>query len=522
MRTVAKRKRQRETEPPAIVAPTASGPDDAEPAAVADQPEEPKANEAPKPNRAAKAKGAKKPSLWDYLDSEQRNFDGCKTKVYRLEPVIHKSGTPHYVTQRTGRFSEQDLLEECGTGRYDVWVKDSSDTLVFREQVSIYNLNFPPKVNPLELVVGDPQNEIYLKAWAPQSKSDKTNKDGATAGDLNTILSKIIERSGSFDPALASLWQQTAQQRDELSKLIAQRNTPPDVVSQLKQLKEILPTPTTAPQLDLLAILTQVKQLQGDPFSMLEKMKAFLPERPKQEAATSGLEQLKSVMEVVGQARELFTPQAPPAAAAVASPDADLTEKIAVSVSNQTSGIVNALPGIIMAFKSNSPVGAPAMGAASTRRPGPLAFNPYDQAAMRDFVRAQSANASGAAPTSAAAPTTAPPVSAEASAPVAGNDSILGEVTILINQALNCMNRGVDGHQAAQAFIDWNGDLAYDALARQLREAGMPVVIGLAKGIPELAAQTTMYEAPLRTFLEEFLQGPQYDDEDAEQESQPA
>jgi hypothetical protein len=203
-------------------------------------------------------------------------------------------------------------------------------------------------------------------------------------------------------------------------------------------------------------------------------------------------------------------------------------EKIAVSVSNQISGIVNALPGIIMAFKSNSPVGAPAMGAAPMRPPGPVSFDPYrDAAAARNFARAQNANAFGGAPASAAAPITAPPVPGEASPPGAqtappANDSVLSELTVLINQSLHCMNRNVDGHQAAQAFIDWNGDLAYDALARQLREASVPVVVGLAKGVPELAAQTTMYEAPLRTFLEEFLQGPQYDDEDAEQERQPA
>jgi hypothetical protein len=41
----------------------------------------------------------------------------------------------------------------------------------------------------------------------------------------------------------------------------------------------------------------------------------------------------------------------------------------------------------------------------------------------------------------------------------------------------------------------------------------------MARGSPELAAQVSAYEAPLRTFIEEFLQGPQYDDEE---ERQPA
>jgi hypothetical protein len=59
-------------------------------------------------------------------------------------------------------------------------------------------------------------------------------------------------------------------------------------------------------------------------------------------------------MSVFSEAKELFTPQAVAPAATIASPDADLMEKIAVNVSNQISGIVNALPGIIMAFNRRS------------------------------------------------------------------------------------------------------------------------------------------------------------------------
>jgi hypothetical protein len=102
------------------------------------------------------------------------------------------------------------------------------------------------------------------------------------------------------------------------------------------------------------------------------------------------------------------------------------------------------------------------------------------------------------------------------------NDSILSQLVVLINQALNCMNRGIDGHQCAQAIIDLNGDLSYDTLVQQIKQAGVPVVIELAKGIPELTAQIVAYEPQLRAFVEEFVQGPQYDDEATEEQRQPA
>jgi hypothetical protein len=92
------------------------------------------------------------------------------------------------------------------------------------------------------------------------------------------------------------------------------------------------------------------------------------------------------------------------------------------------------------------------------------------------------------------------------------NDPITSQLITLVTQALSCLNRGVDGYQCAQSLIDLNGDLAYDTLVQQINSAGVPVMIELAKGIPEISMQVTAYEQPLRTFIEEFLRGPQYDE----------
>jgi hypothetical protein len=80
-------------------------------------------------------------------------------------------------------------------------------------------------------------------------------------------------------------------------------------------------------------------------------------------------------------------------------------------------------------------------------------------------------------------------------------------VITLVSQALNCLNRGVDGHECAQAVIDLNGDLTYGALVQQIQGAGIPVVLELAKGIPELSSQVITYEQSLKEFIEQFLRG---------------
>jgi hypothetical protein len=320
-----------------------------------------------------------------------------------------------------------------------------------------------------------------------------------------------LEKAGSFDPKLAELWQKTAEQRDQLLKLIAERNAPPDLVAQLRQLKEILPAPASAPapQLDLLAVLTQVKQLQGDPFSALEKLKAFLPESPKQEPATSGLEQLKNVMEIVGQAKEVFAPAAPPVATAATGPEESAWERILVNLAGQAGPLAAAMPAIIAAFKGTpTPHLMPGAGAP----PLVLTGNPYkDQQAMRAYTETQRAgDASVMPPTNPAASAPAQPPGQQPTTQPSAEDSMLAQVGGLIAQALSAMNRGLDGHRIAESFIDLNGELAFDAIASQIKAAGASAIVQMAKGISELRPQVDAFQGPLTSFLTEFSEGPEW------------
>ena len=78
------------------------------------------------------------------------------------------------------------------------------------------------------------------------------------------------------------------------------------------------------------------------------------------------------------------------------------------------------------------------------------------------------------------------------------------------------MSRGVDGHQCAAAFIDLSGELAYDSLVGHIKAAGVPVVVELAKNIPELRSQVASFEEQLKVFISELLEGPEWADDPQE------
>jgi hypothetical protein len=111
--------------------------------------------------------------------------------------------------------------------------------MLYHDQLSLHHHQFPPQVNPDELIVGDPANEVYFKTWGKKSADGDKGDKGAAASDMNTVLNTVLDKAGSFDPKLAVLWESTAQQRDELSKVLAAKNAPPDFMAQAQAFKEL-------------------------------------------------------------------------------------------------------------------------------------------------------------------------------------------------------------------------------------------------------------------------------------------
>jgi hypothetical protein len=133
-------------------------------------------------------------------------------------------------------------------------------------------------------VLDHPANDAYFKAWGAK-KSDgtigKSDRQPSPQTDVNTVLTTVLEKTGSFDPKLAELWERTAKERDEMSRKLAEKNAPPDLLAVAKGLKDLFPTQAAvlepAPQTDMAALLRLAKELQPppapNPMELLEQAK---------------------------------------------------------------------------------------------------------------------------------------------------------------------------------------------------------------------------------------------------------
>jgi hypothetical protein len=462
----------------------------------------------------AKTKEAR-PPFWEFIHSLNDRWatEGIVCYAYRLLPVIDRRETEHFLAKFTEDFDEDTLLRNFGSGKYLLQCNNGRGKTLHRRVVSLHNLDFPPRVNPEEIVASDPRNEVYLRTWAkkPDAAAGQGNKE-SSKGETAEILREVFEKGAKIDPTLVELWKEASSQRDALAKLLAEQ-------------KQTAPAPPP-PQPNLLEILTQVKQLQGDPLFMLGKLKEFFPSPKERELSSSDqappdpLDNLQKMLAVFEKARDMFKPEATVTAPVAAAPDAELWEKLSIILGNQISGIMASVPGIIAAWKGG-PV-PPPRTVATPQKTG--AFNPYDQAAMRDYVRAQTASAAPAAP-SRSAPTPATPgsqpqvVSAQFSMPntEAGVSSVSGiedQVVGLITSALNCMNRGIGGHEFADSLIVVNGELGYEAIVSQIQRFTIPGVLTLAKNIPQINDTVIAYENQFARFIAEFVEGPPAEEDD--------
>jgi hypothetical protein len=456
--------------------------------------------------------------------------------VYRKWPVIDRADTDHFIAKLREPIDPDYLLRTFGTGKYSLQLNDAQGKMVSYKIEAVHHPDCPPKLNQAE-ITRDPANDVYWATWGKRSNGGdaKPERETITKENIAEII-RAAQEGNKLDPQMVGWLQSMANARDELAGKLAQgtaKSPVDDVATLAKALKDMMPSPAAAasapPQPDLLSIIASVKSLQADPLSMLEKLKGFFPAREPDPtradaAPANSLDELKKVLEVFGQAKSLFTPEAAPAAAFAASPDASPWEQLAVQLSGVIAPILNGISGIIMAAKSKP--GDTAAMAGMPAAPAPIAFNPYDANAMQEFLRAQKAAATRPQPAPAPSPvasppgTGTPPATAEAQ-PEPGPQDIMQQVFVIVAQALNCLNRDVDGHEAAASIIALNGGLTYETIAQQIQTAGIPVVLELATNT-NLAPQVAAYEGQLRKFLEEFVEGPAWNDDEDPKAEEPA
>jgi hypothetical protein len=508
MRTAPKRSRDR-IEIPEPVATNAPEPETSE-IRAASEPGKPSVKAHGKVN-GARPKAAPKMPMWDYLDSDERNADGTVTTIYRLEPVINKSHGQHYIARKPGRFNQEDLLQEFGSGVYDLYVKDANKALSYRDQLSIHHHAHPPKVDPEEIVASHPSNAVYLRTWGKKSANgDKPDKD--TAGDLNTVLTTVLEKAGSFDPRLAELWQSTAQQRDELSKALAAQNAPPDLLALVKSIKDLLPSPSPAPSSDKSEILT-----------LIAAMKDMQPRQ-------------QNPLELLQQARELFGPPAQPERNHIAELDQILSfaQKLAAirgPVGERSAwdiglDYVKELAPSLLQIVQNAmalrmqPRGAAQPAPGTPPPPVPVAFDPYaNPQAAAAHARAMNAQAASApspqagaqtsgAPTNGPQPTAAPPEG------LAGASEILPLLTQFGGLIVNALNGGVPGHHFARNVAELVGVGTHAMIANH----GEAALTANMMAVPDLGM---FGEARLRKFAFEFVHYEELLEAEGDEEDEP-
>jgi hypothetical protein len=177
----------------------------------------------------------------------------------------------------------------------------------------VHHPDHPPRLNPAE-ITRDPANDTYWTVWGKSNgAAGKAEKDRLPQNDINTVLTTVLEKSSSFDPKLGELWEKTAKERDELSKELAEKNAPADVLSLVKGVKDLFPTPPApaarSENSDLLAIITAIKNLQQDPIEVMQRAKeSFAPVVENHEPHRDEIDRLDKVLGFAQKLAAIRTP----------------------------------------------------------------------------------------------------------------------------------------------------------------------------------------------------------------------
>src|SRR5215471_14379796 len=143
---------------------------------------------------AKTAEAKSKVPMWEFLMDEERDVDGTETWLYRLQPVIDRKQGEHCICKKKGRFTRDDILKDFGSGLYEVFVHNSRGKTIYTEKISFHNQSYPPKLDPRELVAGDPRNALYLEMFS--KPAEKSAKD-VPAADVTALLNTVVSKSGS-------------------------------------------------------------------------------------------------------------------------------------------------------------------------------------------------------------------------------------------------------------------------------------------------------------------------------------
>ena len=133
--------------------------------------------------------------FWELVKSISRaDWDsGWQTYLYRTWPRIDRRDGEHFIAKIKEDFDEEFLMRNWGTGKYYLRINNASGQTVASKAVSVYDVNYPPKVNPEEILAGDPANERYFAAWGKKDADRDRSSDSAEQGNNSPVLRAVSE-----------------------------------------------------------------------------------------------------------------------------------------------------------------------------------------------------------------------------------------------------------------------------------------------------------------------------------------
>jgi hypothetical protein len=441
----------------------------------------------------AKTRDDEKPPFWEWLNGlgDRWSSEGIQIYCYRVWPVIDRREEQHYLCKISEPFDEDFLLKNYGSGKYLLQANNRRGKTLHKRVVSVHNVSFPPKVSADEVVSSDPRNETFFSVWGKKSDgtTSKSDRQPSAQTDVNTVLTTVLEKTGSFDPKLAELWEKTARERDDLSKALAEKNAPPDFMALVKSVKELFPSQpaSTSDKSELLAIISAIKGIQQDPLAVMQQAKElFAPDHDSHEPPQR-TDEIDRLDKVLGFAQKLASLRVSNGGGQRDGWD------IGLDFAKEFTPPIIQLLNNYMILRSQAKGGTqPVPGMAGAP---PAAFDPYANPDMlRQHARNQAATAtaSGKAPEGQSAAQT-PPM-ADGTQPQNEIMALLASYGSLVLNALNAGESGAD-------FADSVARLFGTATPALIGNHGEDVLTQSMMAIPELKL---FGETRLRRFAYEF------------------
>jgi hypothetical protein len=418
-------------------------------------------------------------------------------------PKIDSGEPNHYICTLREPIDEEFVLQNFGSGRYLLIVKDAQRKLIRKHTFSVHNQRFPPRVDEAE-VLRVPENDVFFQVWAqkPNAGGARSEKEETKKEDIAGILRAHSEGS-KLDPQVVSWLQDMANHRDDLAAKLAEasaKNPTADLANLITAVKLLMPAqaPPPSDKPELFAIIAAIRDMQpqpADPLAMLKSAKELfaLGDRPARDH-----DEIDRLDRVLGFAQKL-------AALPVRNSGDQSGWDVGLSYVRELISPISQLANTWMLTRKGANV-PPGAFPAAAKPAAPAAFDPYaNPEAMRQHARAmtpQPAPAAAAAPAPQNANPSVPAVAAldganPQTAPMSdGLSPLLQNYGGLV---LNALNGGMPGYDFADHLAQLFGIATHAAIASQGEDGLTQALLA----VPEFAV---FGEARLRKFAHEFIE----------------